>query len=326
MKFVSSSSELDTSSWDTEYKYCVLANTFSVSSHEKGCIYRYDTINNAWVHAGANYVNGAWQPIKIYTLLGISTTTSTVSYLSQSLKEKYYNLAPSYYDVDDCAYHQANIKFNSGTDNRAKNTYYKITDKVRMVQDDLDTINKTDNNGKQTKSYNILEPSFKYKLQGLVDDSKLSEMFDGWGDSNNIFFKSLDVCFEDKIKSYLQGLINLAFTDLSVSNTSNYYYKTFFSVQSGFPSVAFNHTAKIYYENAQIIKNTSGVLDSYSNNNVEPIEQSHGSCLPCEKQFMKNRLIFLSSYAKQSPTNRLVTSSSGGSGDVLNFKMEFEPY
>jgi hypothetical protein len=36
----------------------------------------------------------------------------------------------------------------------------------------------------------------------------------------------------------------------SVEDTSNYFYKVFFNVQETFPAVAYNHTAKIYYENA----------------------------------------------------------------------------
>jgi hypothetical protein len=56
------------------------------------------------------------------------------------------------------------------------------------MQDDLDTILVTDNNGLQSKSYNLLEPSY---------DESTS---DTWGDANNIFFYMFDQCFEYEIK------------------------------------------------------------------------------------------------------------------------------
>jgi hypothetical protein len=67
--------------------------------------------------------------------------------------------------LEDVAFHQAFIKFLSGTDNRAKNTYFQIIGPmyhevdgefvpsgegdslIRLIGDDLDTILVTDNNG-----------------------------------------------------------------------------------------------------------------------------------------------------------------------------------
>jgi hypothetical protein len=67
-------------------------------------------------------------------------------------------------------------------------------------------------------------------------------------------------------------------------------------------------------------------LSYYGNNNIEPIEQSHGSCLQCEAQFLKERLDFLAGYAKTALGTEFVTASSAGTGDSLKLKMEFEPY
>lgn len=136
-----------------------------------------------------------------------------------------------------------------------------------------------------------------------------------------------DQCFESEIKTYLASVINTAFKNSnSMEDKSNYFYKVFFNVQETFPAVAYNHTAKIYYENAQAIKN-SKVLSYYGNNEIEPIEQSHGSCLACEKQFMTKRFAFLSTYAQTSlGAIALRTASSAGSGDTLRLRMEFEPY
>ena len=98
-----------------------------------------------------------------------------------------------------------------------------------------------------------------------------------------------DICFEDDIKNKLTGIITTSgLTTASVNNTGTYFYNTFFKVQEDFPAIAYNHTAKIYYENAAIIKEVGQKAAEkytfeYKHNDVEPIEQSHGSSLECER-------------------------------------------
>lgn len=327
-------SQTSPQSWDVAKKYVVTASTCTINptGHKTGDMYRYDDINGTWVCAGVSYDNG-WTRANIYD---ISKTSSTlgIQVALDAIKANFISGISKYIDVNDVAFHQAFIKFVSGTDNRAKNTYFQIIGKlreaneegtfeengkgdylIRLLGDDLDTILVTDNNGLQSKPYNLLEASYR------------EEDKDYWGDSNNIFFYMFDQCFETQIKTYLTNIINTAFgSSNSIEDTSNYFYKVFFNVQETFPAVAYNHTAKIYYENAQIIKN-SGVLSYYGNNEIEPIEQSHGSCLACEKQFMTKRLLFLSTYAQTALGKiSLVTASSAGNGDTLRLRMEFEPY
>jgi len=86
--------------------------------------------------------------------------------LIKAMAEAFKIIVYEYTDVDDIAYHQAFIRLISGTDNRAKNTYFQIVGpispsddyeineenlrkdfKIRLYADDLDTIFKTDNNG-----------------------------------------------------------------------------------------------------------------------------------------------------------------------------------
>ena len=175
----------------------------------------------------------------------------------------------------------------SGTDNRAKNTYFQIigklyeedpetgelvkTDKgdykIRLIGDDLDTVLATDNNGLQSKAYNLVEDSYDEAYNAT------------WGDLGNIFFRMYDICFEDDIKAKLTGIMTQAgISPSSVNSTGTYFYNTFFKVQEDFPAIAYNHTAKIYYENAAIIKEVGqkasggGYTFSYKHNDVEPIE------------------------------------------------------
>lgn len=322
--------------WDVTKKYIVTASscTLNPTSHKSGDIYRYDDINNVWVCAGVSYESATgWARANVYDIAGTNSALGIPAALD-AIKANFITGIKNYIDVNDIAFHQAFIKLVSGTDNRAKNTYFQIIGKlreeteegifeengkgdylVRLIGDDLDTILVTDNNGLQSKPYNLLETSYR------AEDSI------HWGDANNIFFYMFDQCFEAEIKTYLSSVINTAFKNSnSMEDKQNHFYKVFFNVQETFPAVAYNHTAKIYYENAQIIKD-SRVLPYYSNNEIEPIEQSHGSCLSCEKQFMDKRFAFLSTYAKtQLGPIMLRTASSAGNGDTLRLRMEFEPY
>ena len=255
-----------------------------------------------------------------------------------------------YIDKNDIAFHQALIKFASGTDNRAKNTYFQILGdikkevdnpeynaetnpnvpekiwvsdstkdgmKIRLMQDDVDTVLLTDNGGLQTKPYNLLEVSYR------EEDAKY------WSDSHNVFFYMFDQCFEQDIKTQLKGIIDYAFRNSGdVNDKANYFYKVYFSVGDMFPAITYNHTSKIYYENAEFIMRSQAMSSYYFNNGKAPIEQAHGSSISSEKDFMARRLAFLGSYAGSLNTlgKAYTTSDPGAGGDKLVLRMKFEPY
>lgn len=314
--------------WSVNKKYAVTGNSCTINpSHKAGDMYRYDDINSTWVCAGVEYdLATGWRSQNLYSLAG--TTSSLGPQVAiDAIKSKFKAGLGNYVDINDAAFHQAFIRFVSGTDNRAKNTYFQIIGKlsseekgdylVRFIGDDLDSILVTDNNGLQYKPYNLLETSYR------------EEDREYWGDDNNIFFYMFDQCFEKEINTYLRNVILTAFnSNGEIDNTGNYFYKVFFNVQETFPAVAYNHTAKIYYENAQIILNT-GTLQNYGNNEIEPIEQSHGSCLSCEKQFMDKRFKFLSTQAQAQIGNvslKTIDTTGGSGSDDLRLKIKFEPY
>lgn len=353
-----SSSTVDTSTWDTSYKYAVSASTFTGFvgnvTHTSWDIYRYETCIGAWVPAGVKYDldKKTWTSLNLKTVSGLST--SSYANMIAKITEIFKTGISKYVNLDDVAFHQAFVRFLSGTDNRAKNTYFQMVGPVyvdevyteetaaaanaanvnnpdwtivsageltgnlvlpdtisddcyavRMMGDDLDTVIVTDNNGLQSKPYNLLEASYNEEHRKY------------WGDDNNIFFYMFDQCFEELIRTQLVNILQVAFSNSDVTNTANYFYKVFFDVQDNqFPAVAYNHQAKIYYENAQFIYD-SGIIPVYTNNDVNvPLSQSHGSSSACEKQFMQKRYNFLASYARQSGGNDFYNfmSSTGGSG------------
>ena len=107
------------------------------------------------------------------------------------------------------------------------------------------------------------------------------------------------------------------------------FYNYFFSIQKNLPSIAYNHQSEIYYESAQTLwqdgKKTpfyevfegSGVKSwkDFTNNKVyDPVSLSHGSCLEAEIEYLRDRVLLLSTYtntAKNSTdTNILLNGGS----------------
>ena len=340
--------ETDTTKWNTLNRYIATKAIPAFTGSREGDIYRYDEFAGStsatgeavggWVRGGTLYdPTSGWSRLNIYEDFGMDSSINQLDIAIDELKSLFKKGITKYIDVNDVAMHQAVIRFLSGTDNRAKNTYFQIFGKIyenkaqtdeadnwqpsdkgdyliRLYGDDLDTVIATDNNGLQSKPYNLLEPSY------------VPETASQWGDSGlNAFFYMFDLQFEDIIKNKLYTVINQAFGTASGENTN--FYKYFYSIQADkYPAIAYNHTAQIYYENAQIIKN-AGAIEYYDNNQIEPIEQSHGSCLEGEQQFMEKRKNFLASYTKQSKTPDYPTgSSAGGNERPLQLRLEFTPF
>lgn len=340
--------ETDTTKWNTLNRYIATKAIPAFTGSREGDIYRYDEFAGStsatgeavggWVRGGTLYdPTSGWSRLNIYEDFGMDSSINQLDIAIDELKSLFKKGITKYIDVNDVAMHQAVIRFLSGTDNRAKNTYFQIFGKIyenkaqtdeadnwqpsdkgdyliRLYGDDLDTVIATDNNGLQSKPYNLLEPSY------------VSETAAQWGDSGlNAFFYMFDLQFEDIIKNKLYKVIDHSFGTASGENAN--FYKYFYSIQADkYPAIAYNHTAQIYYENAQIIKN-AGAIEYYDNNQIEPIEQSHGSCLEGEQQFMEKRKNFLASYTKQSKTPDYPTgSSAGGNERPLQLRLEFTPF
>ena len=390
--------------WDVTKKYLVTSNTSPIAGyteHRPFDIYRYENYSKQWVPAGISYdrVNNRWNRLTIWDMSGLNTTIRDIDANRNAIKRRIWGTwsesgtamtdgkkgntrvtdgeIAQYINLQDIAFHQALVKLLSGTDNRAKNTYFQMVGplyhtvevspaeyytqeeidnavegddafgkttsdvkveavtsfepidpvgsqayedsyKLRMFGWDLDTVIITDNNGLQTKPYNLVEASYNH------DHDRY------WGDAHNIFFYMFDQGYEDYIKQQLRGILKFAFSDPKVTNSGNYFYMNFFDIQDNkFPAVAYNHQAKIYYENAQFIFD-SHIIDVYTNNNVDvPLSQSHGSAAPCEKQFMQKRYDFLASYALivKGQDKYNFTSSTGGSGvNEARLRLQFVPY
>ncbi len=337
--------------------------------------------SSKWVPAGLYYNSGKWDTLNIYAVCneytlaknnffanedynGLRTsvggkfvyfgkTHTHTKYsdnwykdLVKTMAEAFKIIVYEYTDIDDIAYHQAFIRLISGTDNRAKNTYFQIVGpispsddyeineqnlrndfKIRLYADDLDTIFKTDNNGQQIKPYYLLEPPFDKDLQYL------------WGDLHSGFFYNLDLVCENEIKIKLGDLLDYSVGNNWPDNQQTNIYKCFLNIQKNIPSIAYNHHSEIYYESAetlfqdgeptnfydQLAKINNKSWKDFSNNQVyNPLSLSHGSCYDAEVEHLKDRLLMLSSYVnKGKPNSDSSINLAGGSQESGEQKYSF---
>lgn len=187
-------------------------------------------------------------------------------------------------------------KLWAGTDNRSKNTYYvvdPVSGKIHLHQDDLDTILKTNNTGWLLKPYYIEEH----------DTDAAGNTY--WEGQYNVLFDLVERAYADALPqmmntvlSTMASLVESGLKDRagnSVPQTpEGCFQKYFFSIQEYFPAVAYNETARIRYEAAQlaVARNEFAAPDG-----INPITQSLGDQLEAERQYVHRRLIYLSSYA-----------------------------
>lgn len=220
------------------------------------------------------------------------------------------------------------LGFLAGTDNSDKNTYYKImpyaeeqeadssfaawleenmpnysgtyTSAYRMYMDgdDMDSIFRTNNNSHLTKPYYI-DRMHPYKDDNAANGS----LYEGMGNQlfnfverayenthelssmmNNIMVAATELINEDDIKNGLIGGKSLW----------GFLNKYFFNIQRYFPKIAYLEQARIRYEFPELL----GFISSGGGaRSIRPITQSLGSQLEAEYQYMKQRVIYMTSYA-----------------------------
>ena len=338
--------------------------------------YRWDSRINKWVPGGLHHDGTKWEKFNLKSVFAaipttdlyakysgnkdvmntnmwlgnsIEDVTDVNNYVIPAFRDMFKATIEEYCDKEDLIYHQAFIRLVSGTDNRAKNTYFQIIGKlyeedpetkewvktnkgdyrIRLMQDDMDTIFATDNNGQQVKPYYLLEPPFN------KDTEKM------WGDHHSSFFYPFDVCYYREINNMVGQIIDyLVGSATTIKDQSTLLYDYFFKTQLEFPEILYNHHAEIYYEMPQVlfkegkINAFNDTLSGFANNSVQyPLSLSHGRCIESEYQFMKDRLLLLgtqsnSAHGLYGAEWQLSTEGSGGNegGTTLVGVAEYTDY
>ncbi len=318
-------------SLDITKKYYITSINYQDNTYFKGAqwdVFRYDKYSMLWVPAGLPVLNDhdGFQKLstvrsayntnvyeyetfnlkKFHEQLGTSGVENINTYI-EDLKTDFKNKFGTYFHVEDIIYHQAFIRLFAGTDNRAKNTYFKLFNKdckIQLLQDDMDTILATDNRGLQKKPYFLLEPS-------LESDKTYKQM---WGGSS-AFFELVDITYKDKIDDMLSTMLLQMKFGSAESSLDTWMTQYFYYVQKYYPAVTYNYVSRLAYECAQIFfdnQKEAGV--TWVNNGQTPVSQEHGSCLESEIAFMRKRLTMFLSQA------RIATFGREGAGIPIKVK------
>lgn len=227
------------------------------------------------------------------------------------------------------------LMFLAGTDNSSKNTYFKICPvaesfdydesfntwykkmfhttknfdfancyRVYLDGDDMDSILRTNNNSHQTKPYYI-ERRYPYNDKDVNQEDCLYEGM------NNLLFNYVEEYAKmntdalpdmmNRILTKAQSLVGendvLYGNPISKVSAWGFLHKFFFNTQYYFPQIAYNEQGRIRYEFPHMVGYVSTGSGARS---IRPITQSLGSQLDNELQYMKQRLVYMASFARWS--------------------------
>ena len=263
-----------------------------VTGSAKYDLFRYDSLRGEWRAAGLNgaTLNMRTQYETFAAELSRSTDTWTglapaaITASAKAMRTAHFAAnAEDYMHVDDGLFHQSFTFFFAGTDNRAKNTYYyvdPVTLKVRWMQDDLDTILKTNNVGQQRKPYYV----------EIHDKNPYGEYY--WQGEASGIYNLLEEAFPDRLTATMRHMME-AMAKIQGS-AINYLVSRVLQAQDYFPAVAYNEMARLVYERASIAQSTG----EYVNNSAQAITQSNGTQRWSEYQWLVDRVMYISSWCE----------------------------
>lgn len=287
----------DSSSLDTTRAYWVTAASSTAAQFD---LFRYDWITKSWVAAGVTKTGGAPDTVNILEQIksapAYTNGVGGQSYSELLANEDWANLNQlfqngrvelfaegfaDHYDKTCALCHQNFIKLLAGSDNRAKNTYQYVTSKsakIMWADDDLDSIGPTENQGHQDKPYYVEEHDYD------VERGKM--YFNG---ENNTLYNLIEAAFGSDLKANMNSMLQ-AMATLGGGSPEAFIDKYFISVSDYFPSVAYNQTSKLLYEEAE------RHYGADYTNDTDPITQALGSQREAEWQWWRDRVAYMSSY------------------------------
>jgi len=255
-------------------------------------LFRWSAIDNTWVAAGVAKLGAAsYETLNIrsqYETFGGSSAWTAGQWdtiNSQFIAQRTAHFkahAAEVMHVDDGLYHDCFVFFFAGTDNRAKNTYYyvdPVTLKVRWMQDDLDTVLKTNNVGQNRKPYYV----------ELHDTNSAGNYY--WQGEDSGLYNLFETAFETErttmMHNMLSGMATLGGTAF------NYLTSRVLQAQQYFPEIAYNEVTRLVYMQAQVDKE-----EGRYQHNTDPVTQACGSQYWSEYDWLKDRLMYISSWCE----------------------------
>ena len=255
-------------------------------------LFRWSAIDNTWVAAGVNKLGTAsYETLNVrtqYEAFGGTSAWTAGQWAvinSQIIAQRTAHFkanASDYMHVDDALYHDCFVFFFAGTDNRAKNTYYyvdPVTLKIRWMQDDLDTTLKTNNVGQNRKPYYV----------ELHDTNAAGNYY--WQGEDNGLYNLLEAAFESERTTMMNNMLSGM---ASIGGTAfDYLVSRVLQAQKYFPEIAYNEVTRLVYMQAQVDKE-----EGRYTHNTDPVTQACGSQYWSEYDWLKDRLMYISSWCE----------------------------
>ena len=306
-----------TSGIDRTYQYWDTTN---------GNVYRFDYITSKFVNAGTSKNGNVYSALNIFNQTGISKTgnneADTKAFINWRANHFKSN-ANLYFEVDDTLFSMCFVKMIAASDNWCKNIYLYIdpvSHKIRFWQDDLDTIFQTDNVGRKTKPYYVEEHDKNGSTQYFNSD-------------DSVMFTLFEQAFETDMRAMMNRVLNTMASTEFGGSTDACMHRYFFSTQKYFPAVAYNETARLLYEEAQVMTVTPKPGGGFMyTNGTPPISQSLGDQYSAEKMFWDRRSIYLKSWASVPPFyvrsegSQQYRSIANVDGSQAAYSFELTPY
>ena len=274
---------------DKSYQYFVVGQTY-----DNFYVYRYNWPTGRWVNAGTTKTNGAYDAVNLNEQLGLHLDPTSADFEGMLAQVKaariaaFRAVAGNHFHVNDTLYGMQMNKLFAASDNRNKNTYpyYDPVDGViRFGSDDNDTILPFNNQGQKQKPYWVEEHDYDSRPQ-----------FNGyfWAASGNAMYNLFEDAYPNELRTMMRRIL-AAMADLGSGygegGVMGCFDRYFFKIQNYFPAVAYNEVARLSYEWAKILYDAG----EYTND-TDPITQSLGDQLECEKEWVRRRIVYIASY------------------------------
>lgn len=274
-------------------------------------LYRYCTKSGEWIDAG---LNGAVVDLAVeykrYTGRDLDTTLGAdeKNDLFKAARLAHFKTrANDIMDVEDLLFNHSFLKFYAGTDNWVKNTYY-YTDqrtvviedplnpgetvnhhRVRMMNDDLDTVLKTNNVGQNRKPYWVEEHTKNNGVNYWAgEESVLNNLLEAAWDADS----SEDTYnLQRTMRKLLDAMSRIS------GSVLDFQEQYLLAVQrTAFPAIAYNEQARVVYEAAY--RQWSSTAEGTYSHGTNPLSQSCGSQLWSEYQWLVDRIMYISSWCQ----------------------------
>lgn len=253
--------------------------------------------------------------INILTDLGITegeiaglTIEEKNALFIQKRVERFREQAKEYFNVTDSIYQLMFLFIILATDNFEKNMYpYLMALLWRFLQDDLDSIFSTDNQGLDTKKYST-------ELHDFTDNSKSAYVFKG---EDSAFWQLIELAFPNECKQMGRDILQAMYDKASGGTTTTEKLLCFFDdyffdrAQNYFTPSAYNDDTEYAYEEAW---NNKGYVSSVD---IHPLAQALGSHESTERAWLEKRIIYL-----QSKFSFGSFASSGSDLGVISFRTQ----